>query len=152
MGPISPISALPGTSRTLISVVLLLGVALLMGFRPVVDPAAWLAALGVIALFTVAVTWMGVAFGLVGKTPAGANSRSLSFLLLAFTSSAFVRPETMPAGARWPHPGRIPLVARGLQPHPRTIDRPNVSQPLIRAAVRRAWGSAMRCSLSNAHC
>jgi hypothetical protein len=100
-GPISPISALPGTSRTLISVVLLLGVALLMGFRPVVDPAAWLAALGVIALFTVAVTWLGVAFGLGGKTPAGANSLSLSFLLLAFTSSAFVRPETMPTGVRW---------------------------------------------------
>jgi ABC-2 type transport system permease protein len=101
MGPISPISALPGTIRTLISVGLLLGVALLMGFRPVVDPAAWLAALGVIVLFTVAVTWMGVAFGLVGKTPAGANSLSLIFFLLAFTSSAFVRPETMSTGVRW---------------------------------------------------
>jgi ABC-2 type transport system permease protein len=87
--------------RTLISVGLLLGVALLMGFRPVVDPAAWLAALGVIVLFTVAVTWMGVAFGLVGKTPAGANSLSLIFFLLAFTSSAFVRPETMSTGVRW---------------------------------------------------
>jgi ABC-2 type transport system permease protein len=88
--------------RTLISVGLLLGVALLMGFRPVVDPAAWLAALGVIALFTVAVTWMGVAFGLGGKTPAGANGLSLIFqLLLPFTSSAFVRPETMPSPGPW---------------------------------------------------
>lgn len=44
---------------------------------------------------------MGIVFGLVGKTPAGANSLSLLFLLLAFTSSAFVRTDTMPAAVRW---------------------------------------------------
>jgi ABC-2 type transport system permease protein len=45
---------------------------------------------------------MGVVFGLVGKTPAGANSLSLIFqLLLPLTSSAFVRPDSMPAGIRW---------------------------------------------------
>jgi ABC-2 type transport system permease protein len=87
--------------RTMLSVVLVIGVALLMGFRPTANPVAWLAALGVIALFTLAVTWMGVVFGLVGKTPAGANSLSLIFLLLAFTSSAFVSTDSMPAGVRW---------------------------------------------------
>jgi len=40
-------------------------------------------------------------FGLVGKTPAGANSLSLIFLLLAFTSSAFVPTDSMPVGVRW---------------------------------------------------
>ncbi len=59
------------------------------------------AALGVIALFTFALTWMSVAFGLVGKTPAGANSLSLIFQLLSFTSSAFVRPDSMSGGVRW---------------------------------------------------
>lgn len=87
--------------RTMISVILVIGVALLMGFRPTANPVAWIAALGLIALFTFGVTWMGVVFGLVGKTPAGANSLSLIFLLLAFTSSAFVRTDTMPAGVRW---------------------------------------------------
>jgi ABC-2 type transport system permease protein len=49
-----------------------------------------------------ALTWMGVVFGLVGKTPAGANSLSRIFqLLLPLTSSAFVRPDSMPAGIRW---------------------------------------------------
>lgn len=72
-----------------------------MGFRPTTNPVAWIAALGVIALFTLGVAWMGVVFGLVGKTPAGANSLSLIFLLLAFTSSAFVRTDTMPAAVRW---------------------------------------------------
>jgi len=87
--------------RTMVTIVLVLGVALLMGFRPTTNPAAWIAALGLIALFTFGITWMGVAFGLVGKTPAGANSLSLIFQLLSFTSSTFVRPDSMPAGVRW---------------------------------------------------
>ncbi|MEO8973653.1 MAG: ABC transporter permease [Ktedonobacteraceae bacterium] len=88
--------------RTLISIIFVLGVALLVGFRPTTSLVAWIAALGVIALFTFALTWMGVVFGLVGKTPAGANSLSLIFqLILPFTSSAFVRPDSMPVGIRW---------------------------------------------------
>ena len=87
--------------RTMVTIVLVLGVALLMGFRPTTNPVAWIAALGLSALFTFGITWMGVAFGLVGKTPAGANSLSLIFQLLSFTSSTFVRPDSMPAGVRW---------------------------------------------------
>jgi ABC-2 type transport system permease protein len=104
---ISPASVLTGQVlgsliRTMISVALVIGVALLMGFRPNADPAAWIAAIGVIALFTLALTWLAVAFGLVTKTPAGANSLSLiPQLLLPFTSSAFVRPDSMPTGVRW---------------------------------------------------
>ncbi|MFI5273494.1 MAG: ABC transporter permease, partial [Ktedonobacterales bacterium] len=87
--------------RTMISVVLVIGVALLIGFRPIAGPVAWIAVLGVMALFTLAVTWMGVVFGLVGKTPAGANSLSLIFLLLSFTSSAFVPTDSMTGVVRW---------------------------------------------------
>jgi ABC-2 type transport system permease protein len=88
--------------RTLISIVLVLGVALLMGFRPTAGLVAWIAALGLIVLFTLALTWMGVLFGLVGQTPAGANSLSLIFqLLLPLTSSAFVSTDSIPAGVRW---------------------------------------------------
>jgi ABC-2 type transport system permease protein len=87
--------------RTMITIGLVIGVALLMGFRPTANPVAWLAALGVIALFTFALTWMSVVAGLVGKTPAGANSLSLIFQLLLFTSSALVRPDSMSGGVRW---------------------------------------------------
>jgi len=87
--------------RTMLTVIVVIAVALLMGFRPSAGPVAWIAALGLIALITFAITWMGVLFGLIGKTPAGANSLSLIFQLLAFTSSAFVRPESMPVGIRW---------------------------------------------------
>jgi ABC-2 type transport system permease protein len=103
---ISRASVLTGTVlgsliRTVLTIGLVCGVALLMGFRPTVDPVAWLAATGLIALFTLAITWMGVVFGLIGKSPAGANSLSLIFLLLAFTSSAFVNTASMPVGVRW---------------------------------------------------
>ncbi len=87
--------------RTMITIVLVIGVALLMGFRPTTSPIAWLAALGIIALFAFALTWMSVVFGLVGKTPAGANSLSLIFQLMAFTSSAFVPPDSMSGVVRW---------------------------------------------------
>jgi ABC-2 type transport system permease protein len=88
--------------RTMISVILVIGAALLMGFRPTAGPVEWLAALGVIVMFTFALTWMAVVFGMIGKTPAGANSLSLIFqLLLPFTSSAFVRPESMSPAMRW---------------------------------------------------
>lgn len=94
--------ALGNLIRTLITIALVLGVALLMGFRPTTNPLYWLEALGLIALFAFALTWWGVLFGLVGKTPAGANSLSLIFqMLLPFTSSAFVRPELMAPGWRW---------------------------------------------------
>jgi ABC-2 type transport system permease protein len=87
--------------RTLIGVGLIIGVALLMGFRPSAGPVAWIAALGLIVLVTLAITWMGVVFGLVGKTPSGANSLALIFQLLAYTSSAFVSIDSMPVGVRW---------------------------------------------------
>ena len=87
--------------RTMLTIIVVIAVALLMGFRPSAGLLGWIAALCLIALFTLAITWMGVLFGLIGKTPAGANSLSLIFQLLAFTSSAFVRPESMPVGIRW---------------------------------------------------
>ena len=81
---------------------IVIGVAVLMGFRPTIGPGAWLAALGVIALFTLALTSMAAVFGLIGKRPEGANAFALIFqLVLPFTSSAFVRPASMPAGLRW---------------------------------------------------
>jgi ABC-2 type transport system permease protein len=87
--------------RTMISVALVIGVALIVGFRPAAGPAEWLAAIGFIALLTLALTWLAVAFGMVTKSPAGANSSTLLLQFGPFISSAFVRPETMPAGVRW---------------------------------------------------
>jgi ABC-2 type transport system permease protein len=87
--------------RTLISGVLVVAVALALGFRPAATPVEWLAAAGMFAGVTLALTWLGVAFGLFAKTPEGANSLSLILLVLPFVSSAFVPTDSMPAGVRW---------------------------------------------------
>jgi ABC-2 type transport system permease protein len=87
--------------RTLLSILVVLGIGLLMGFRTSAGPVAWAEVFGVIILFTLGITWMGVLFGLIGKTPAGANSLALLFTLLAFTSSAFVPLDSIAPGVRW---------------------------------------------------
>jgi ABC-2 type transport system permease protein len=87
--------------RTLIGVVLVIGIALIAGFRPTAGPAQWLAAFGFIALLTLALTWLAVALGMAAKSPAGANGSTLLLQFGPFISSGFVRPDTMPAGVRW---------------------------------------------------
>jgi ABC-2 type transport system permease protein len=87
--------------RTLIRVVLVIGVALIAGFRPTAGPAQWLAAFGFIALLTLALTWLAIALGMAAKSPEGANSSTLLLLFGPFVSSGFVRPDNMPAGVRW---------------------------------------------------
>jgi ABC-2 type transport system permease protein len=87
--------------RTMISGVLVVGVALALGFRPTATPVEWVAAAGMFAGLTVALTWLAVAFGLKAKTPEGANSLSLIMIVLPFVSSAFVPTGSMPASVRW---------------------------------------------------
>lgn len=87
--------------RTLVSVVVVMLVAVGLGFRSDALPIEWLGALGLFVLLTLALTWLAVAFGLVAKTPAGANTLSLLPEFLPFVSSAFVPAASMPAGVRW---------------------------------------------------
>lgn len=87
--------------RTLISGALVVAVALALGFRPTGTPLQWAAAVGLFAMLTLSLTWLTVAFGLLTKTPAGANSLSLIPQFLPFISSAFVPTDSMPAGVRW---------------------------------------------------
>jgi ABC-2 type transport system permease protein len=86
--------------RTLVSGMLVIAVAFALGFRPTAGPLGWLAAAGMFAALTIAVTWLTVAFGLAAKTPAGANSMALIIVVLPFVSSAFVPTESMAIGVR----------------------------------------------------
>jgi len=87
--------------RTLLSVVLVIGIALTAGFRPTAGPAQWLEAFGFMALLTFALTWLALAFGMAAKSVAGANSSTLLLQFGPFISSGFVPPDTMPVGVRW---------------------------------------------------
>jgi len=89
------------TARTLISSVLVVGVAVLMGYRPDGDVVGWLAAAGLVALLTLALTWLAVAVGLAAKTVAGTTPFLFIVQLLPFVSSAFVPPDSMSGAVRW---------------------------------------------------
>jgi len=84
----------------LISVVVVVLVALLMGFRSGAGVAAWLAVGGILALFTLALTWLAVIPGLTAKSVDGASAFAYPLIFLPFISSAFVPTESMPAAVR----------------------------------------------------
>ena len=92
---------LGGLIRAMISAVLVVAVAVALGFRPTATVIEWVEAAAMFAFLAVAVTWLTVSFGLLAKTPAGANSLSLLVVVLPFISSAFVPTATMPAGVAW---------------------------------------------------
>jgi ABC-2 type transport system permease protein len=85
----------------LISVVLVVLVALVMGFRSGAGVLAWLAVLGIIVLFTLALTWLAVIPGLSAKSVDGVSGFSYPLIFLPFISSAFVPTAGMPAPVRW---------------------------------------------------
>ncbi|WBU36959.1 ABC transporter permease [Homoserinibacter sp. YIM 151385] len=84
----------------LVSLVLVVGVALLMGFRSGAGPLEWLAVLGILVLFTLALTWLAVIPGLTAKSVDGASAFSYPLIFLPFLSSAFVPTDSMPGPVR----------------------------------------------------
>lgn len=92
---------LAATIRTMVSVAMVVGVGMLMGFRPTTDPLRWLGATGIVLLLAVALTWLAVAIGLASPTPEGTTGFLLLVQILPFVSSAFVTPETMSGPVRW---------------------------------------------------
>jgi ABC-2 type transport system permease protein len=103
--PISRSSALWGHVLTSLvsnglTLVIIFLVALAMGFRSGASPAAWLAVIGILALFTLALTWLAVIPGLTAKSIDGASAFAYPLLFLPFISSAFVPTDTMPTPVR----------------------------------------------------
>jgi ABC-2 type transport system permease protein len=83
-----------------ISLVIVVGVALIMGFRSGAGVLAWLAVAGILVLFTLALTWLAVIPGLTAKTADGAGAFAYPLIFLPFISSAFVPTATMPGPVR----------------------------------------------------
>jgi ABC-2 type transport system permease protein len=85
----------------LVSVGIVIGIALIIGFRSGASVAAWLAVVGIIVLFTIALTWLAVIAGLSAKTVDGASAFSYPLIFLPFVSSAFVPTASMPGPVAW---------------------------------------------------
>jgi ABC-2 type transport system permease protein len=91
---------LTSLAANLISLVVVVLVALLMGFRSGAGVLAWLAVAGILILFTLALTWIAVIPGLSAKSADGASAFAYPIIFLPFISSAFVPTATMPGPVR----------------------------------------------------
>lgn len=83
-----------------ISVAVIILVALIMGFRSSAGVLSWLAVAGILALFTLTLTWLAVIAGLSAKSVDGASAFSYPLIFLPFISSAFVPTASMPGPVR----------------------------------------------------
>ena len=98
--PVSPSSVLSGqamssTVSNMLSCVLVLVVAFIVGFRPIAAPGAWLLFAGLLILFILATTWLAMFFGLLARTVEGAGAFSYILFLLIFISPSFVPTNSM---------------------------------------------------------
>jgi ABC-2 type transport system permease protein len=87
--------------QTMVAIVVVIGVALLLGFGPSAGPLEWIAVLGLLATITFALIWLAVALGMVSKSVETASNLPLPLILLPFLGSGFVPTGSMPAGMRW---------------------------------------------------
>lgn len=83
-----------------ISIPVIILTALIMGFRSSAGVLSWLAVGGMLALFTLALTWIAVVAGLSAKSVDGASAIAYPIHFLPLISSAFVPTESMPSGVR----------------------------------------------------
>lgn len=86
--------------RTMISLVVVLFISFVVGFRPNASLTSWLLAFVVLILFTVMITWAAVAYGLFVKTAEGAGSLTMFIMLFAYLSSGFIPTQTLPTVLR----------------------------------------------------
>ncbi len=87
--------------QTGLAILVVVVVALLIGFRPTTGPAAWLAAAGLLALTSLAVSWLSVALGMSTRSVETASNLPMFLMLLLFFGSGFVPTQSMPDGLRW---------------------------------------------------
>jgi ABC-2 type transport system permease protein len=87
--------------QTMLGLGLVIGIALLVGFRPTADLVEWIAVTGLLVLVALALTWLSVALGLAAKSVETASNTPMFLMLLPFLGSGFVPTDGMPVGLRW---------------------------------------------------
>jgi ABC-2 type transport system permease protein len=87
--------------QTLFSSTVVIAVALLIGFHPTADAIQWVAAIGILALVSLALTWLTIALGMATGSVETASNLPMPLLLLPFLGSGFGPTDSMPAGLRW---------------------------------------------------
>jgi ABC-2 type transport system permease protein len=86
--------------QTLISLAIVIAFAVAIGFRPTASPVEWIAAIGMLTLFSLALVWLATALGLAAKSVETASNTPMFLTLLPFLGSGFVPTATLPVGLR----------------------------------------------------
>ncbi|MCL2593151.1 MAG: ABC transporter permease [Defluviitaleaceae bacterium] len=87
--------------RNMVATIIVIGVAIAIGFRPQASFVQWLVIAGVLVLYMLAITWIAVICGIIAKTPESASTMPFLLFVLPYISSGFVPVETMPRALRW---------------------------------------------------
>jgi ABC-2 type transport system permease protein len=87
--------------QAMLAVTVVIGVALLIGFRPSASFGDWFAIAGVLVMMTFALVWLAVALGLASKSVETSSNVGMPLVLLPFLGSGFVPTDSMPAALRW---------------------------------------------------
>jgi ABC-2 type transport system permease protein len=87
--------------QTMLAIVIVMVVAVLIGFRSTTGPIEWLAATGLLALAALAISWLSVALGMVSDSVETASNLPMFLVIMPFLSSGFVPTESMPDGLSW---------------------------------------------------
>lgn len=87
--------------RNLVATGIVVGVAVLVGFRPEAGLLGWITTVGLIALYILAITWLFATLGLLARSASAASNYGFVLLFLPYLSSAFVPVDTMPSWLQW---------------------------------------------------
>lgn len=87
--------------RNLVATGIVIGVGIAVGFRPDATLLDWIAVIGLIALYILAITYLFAAIGLAASSPEAANGYGFILMFLPYLSSAFVPIDTLPVWLRW---------------------------------------------------
>ncbi|GIF48416.1 ABC-2 type transport system permease protein [Asanoa ferruginea] len=87
-------------ARNLVAMALVIGVGLLVGWRPAAGFADWLAAIGFLALFMLSISWLAACLGLLVRSVDAAGGATFAITFLPYVSSAFVPVDTLPTWLR----------------------------------------------------
>ncbi|MEV6670927.1 ABC transporter permease [Streptomyces sp. NPDC051162] len=88
-------------AQTLLSMAIVTGVALLVGFEPTAGFGEWLGVIGMLVLIIFALTWLSVALAIMAKSVAAASNMLTPLMILPMMGSGFVPTDSMPTGLKW---------------------------------------------------
>jgi ABC-2 type transport system permease protein len=87
-------------ARNAVSTAVVIGAALLMGFRPDAGPVEWVLTAAVLLLYVLALSWLAAFLGVLARGVESASAFTFVMLFLPYLSSAFVPTDTLPAALR----------------------------------------------------